>query len=118
MDSHASPADHDSIDTSVLDELPDILGELIDIFLDDTPVRLKSMQEAVLGGDAEGSEAAAHALKSSCAQLGALRLSELCRQVEMAGKARDLTGMTDVAREAGEEYERVSAALTRMKNAA
>lgn len=126
MDSHHASAGPNPIDTAVLDELrlfqeeggPDILGELIDIFLDDTPGRLQDMQQAVNGGDAESSESAAHALKSSCAQLGALHLSELCRQVEMAGKARDLTGMVDVARAAGDEYARVRDALTRLKDAA
>ena len=84
------------IDESRLDELrmlsddqrPDILGELIDIFLDDTPAQLMALAHALDLSDPEPVMQHGHSLKSSCAQLGAIQLSELCRQLEAMGRAK------------------------------
>ncbi|RKY19150.1 MAG: hypothetical protein DRQ55_11445 [Planctomycetota bacterium] len=120
MDGGASEQEQPpTIDAAVLDELrqfqdvdgPDILCELIGIFLDDTPPRLESLYTAVDAGDAAGIEQAAHALKSSCAQLGALTLSELCRQLELLSKSGDLQGADLLAEQARLEYTCVDTAL-------
>ena len=66
--------------------------------------------------DPEGVAAAAHALKSSCAQLGALDLSELFKQLERLGREGDLADAPGLARQASEEYVRVEAALRRMRD--
>ncbi|MFT7465536.1 MAG: two-component system sensor histidine kinase/response regulator, partial [Pseudohongiellaceae bacterium] len=114
------------IDDSVLDELrafqcddaPDILTELIDIFLDDTPPRLVSMVAAIGSGDTAVAEAEGHALKSSCAQLGALGLSEICRQVEMAGKQDTIAAVQPLAEQAQDEFRRVKDTLLSMRQVA
>jgi signal transduction histidine kinase/CheY-like chemotaxis protein/HPt (histidine-containing phosphotransfer) domain-containing protein len=108
-----------AIDDAALDELrqfqdvdgPDILGELIDIFLSDTPPRLESLYKAVAEDDASAAEQAAHALKSSCAQLGALVLSDLCRRIELQGKTGELQGADLLAEQARLEFVRVEDAL-------
>ncbi|MCB9898754.1 MAG: Hpt domain-containing protein, partial [Planctomycetes bacterium] len=103
------------IDASALDELreygPEVLGELIDIFLEDTPNRLDELWKAVECGDAHGTEQNAHALKSSCAQLGALELSELCKKLEMLGRSGDLHGADLLAQQARTEFADVRTAL-------
>ena len=106
------------LDTSKLDELRmlsdddmDLLGELIDIFLDDTPARMLDLAAAVQAGDPEASMQNAHALKSSCAQLGAMQLSEFCKQVEAMGRAGDVSAAGPVVAAAQAELERVKVAL-------
>lgn len=110
------------LDTAALDELRDygaeILIELIDIFLDDTPNRLRELQAAVMAGDAHATEQAAHALKSACAQLGAANLSTMCRDLEAKGRAGDLDGAPALVVRALTEWQRVESALTAEKNAA
>ena len=110
------------LDMSALDELreygAEILVELIDIFLDDTPTRLNDLQRAVQEVDAHGTEQAAHALKSACAQLGAAHLSSMCRDLEAKGRAGDLDGAPLLVERALAEFGRVHAALTAEKNAA
>lgn len=86
----------------------DFLVELIDVYLDDTPTRLAQLRQALDGGDAETMTREAHTLKSSSANVGAMALSALAQQVELAGR----NGRTDcVAGEIG----RMSAIFARVK---
>lgn len=115
----ASPIDDSKLDDLRMlsdDDGPDILGELIDIFLDDTPARLIEMANAVAVGDAEGTMQNGHALKSSCAQLGAMQLSEYCRQLEAMGRSQDITAAQPVLAAAQAEFERARAALLAVKS--
>lgn len=123
-----TPPDSDrpvTLDTSPLQELrdfaddggPDLLGELIDIYLDDTPPRLTQLVEASKSGDALGVRESAHALKSACAQLGAMYLSEICRQLEAMGRAEQLDGAIPLAEEALFEFGHVKQALLAEKQA-
>ncbi len=74
-----------SIDSSVLEGLrdlqqkgePDILAEFVELFLDDTPVRLKALRAAVEEGDERSVERTAHALKGSCENIGVARMAVL-----------------------------------------
>ena len=125
MSSLPAPQDDPSpIDESVLDELrqfqdvdgPDILDELIGIFLADTPPRLVAMAQSVADEDATGAEHAAHALKSSCAQLGALVLSDICRRIEALGRSGELSGADLLAEQARLEFIRVVAALEALRS--
>ena len=112
-----------AVDESVLEELkafqcddgPDILTELIDIFLDDSPPRLAAMSAAMTTSESAVAEAEGHALKSSCAQLGALGLSEICRQIEQAGKQDDIGTAEPLVEQALIEFKRVEQALLAMR---
>jgi signal transduction histidine kinase/DNA-binding response OmpR family regulator/HPt (histidine-containing phosphotransfer) domain-containing protein len=66
------------------------VAELIELYLSDTPPLLESLQQACDARDAAVVRRTAHTLKSSSASFGALRLSSLCRDVEMMGKAGTL----------------------------
>jgi len=73
---------------------PELFAELVGLFLDDTPKRLEALCSALEQQDPVAVEQAAHALKSSAANLGAFALSDLLRQIECAGKDGDLTMAT------------------------
>ena len=90
---------------------PEILTELIDTFLEDGPHLLADMRQAVEKGDAGGLRLAAHGLKSNSADFGATVLSELCRELEMMGKAGVLEGAFERLEQAEVEHKRVRAAL-------
>jgi HPt (histidine-containing phosphotransfer) domain-containing protein len=83
----------------------DIVTEFIDLFLADLAPRLVAIRKATTLGDPEPVRAAAHALKSASAYVGALELSRKCMELEAAAKARDLEQVLqlseEVAREAG-----------------
>jgi PAS domain S-box-containing protein len=90
---------------------PDIIQELGSMFLDRTPARIGTMRDAIAMGDAKTLKREAHNLKSSSANLGALRLSDLCKDLELLGRLGDLGGAMDLMDKAEEEFGRVRKAL-------
>jgi len=86
---------HAVLDLSVIEELrelggeeePDLVLELIGIFLEDTPKRLAEMTSALEEGNLEGMLRAAHTLKSSAANMGGLALRDVCIEMERTAKA-------------------------------
>lgn len=78
----------------------ELLGELITLFLADSPPRIEAVREAIAGNDATGVVRAAHALKSSAANLGAQNVAMLCQRLESVGRSGQLGG-------AGELFQRL-----------
>lgn len=64
----------------------DILVELIDCFLTETPAMLQTLQAALPLADVVAIKVTAHTLKSSSAILGALPFAILCQQIERLAK--------------------------------
>jgi len=77
----------DSLDGDV-----DFLKELVDAYLDSTPGLLAAMRQATAAGDAAGLQRAAHTLKSGSANMGALALAALCKQLEDMGRSGSVDG--------------------------
>ncbi len=71
---------------------PSILNKIIDLYSETAPDLLARMREAVETGDAQGLRQAAHSLKSSSANLGAVAFAQHCRELEMQAKSGELTG--------------------------
>ena len=82
------------LDTDILDDLQAMLGEevdrLVDVFLDDTPRLIKALENAAAGPDYDALRDAAHSLKSSAANLGAMSLSAAAKRVELAAREKSL----------------------------
>jgi HPt (histidine-containing phosphotransfer) domain-containing protein len=93
------------------DDDPGLFSELVGMFLSDTPERLRALTEALDHNDPGALERAAHALKSSSANLGALGLSVLFRDIEAAGRAKDLSKAAPLVARTQPEFQRVEAAL-------
>ncbi len=68
-------------------ENPGFYSDLAAAYLKDLPGRLAAIKEAAASGDAEALRQAAHALKGSSANVGALRLNKICRALEAAARA-------------------------------
>jgi CheY-like chemotaxis protein len=83
------------IDQEVLDELRAMLGgevdRLIDVFLEDTPRLVSALEAAASSGpDYAALRDAAHSLKSSSANLGAMSLSAAAKRIEMGARQQSL----------------------------
>jgi HPt (histidine-containing phosphotransfer) domain-containing protein len=90
---------------------PALVRKVVHAFLADTPARLAQMREAAGTGDAEALRKAAHGLKSSCANVGAERMAELCKELEAIGRSGDTDGARRLLNDAEVEFERVGVAL-------
>jgi len=91
---------------------PDLVGQLIALFFADAAPRLDALREAAARGDAATLLREAHALKGSCASLGARAMTALCAELETLARAGDLTGVPAVLAGLVVEDDRVRAALT------
>jgi CheY-like chemotaxis protein/HPt (histidine-containing phosphotransfer) domain-containing protein/two-component sensor histidine kinase len=68
----------------------DLLEQVIALFQQETPRLLGALHEASIRDDAEALQFAAHSMKSSSAHVGAVQLAGLCKELEMAARAKDL----------------------------
>ena len=98
------------LDAEVIVELREVLEDefaaLLRHFLNDLPLPFDRSQTAIDRGDAGELYRVAHQLKSSCGSLGAMRLTELVRRLERAGRENalgDAAAMLDCARAVGAE---------------
>ena len=111
--------DADLLDEGILADLMASTGddigfvrELIQTYLTDTPMQFHGMSEAVDADDAAALVRPAHTLKSSSATVGAMRLSSLARELEMAGRSGSLDGSARIGLDAARaEWQAVAAAL-------
>jgi HPt (histidine-containing phosphotransfer) domain-containing protein len=91
---------------------PDMLAEIVGLYLGRAPELLQAMQEAVANKDAEPLRIAAHTLKSSSANVGARVLADLCRELEELGRSGSLDNAASKLSLLYDEYRRVDAALS------
>jgi signal transduction histidine kinase/HPt (histidine-containing phosphotransfer) domain-containing protein/BarA-like signal transduction histidine kinase len=63
---------------------PDFLAGLLAEFVDDLSGRVQTIRAGLANRDCRAVHEAAHALKSSCGQLGAWRMQELCQRLELS----------------------------------
>jgi signal transduction histidine kinase/DNA-binding response OmpR family regulator len=82
---------------------PSLIDKIIVIYLQTTPNLLQELRQALDASDADRMRKAAHSLKSSSANVGAMKLSELCKEVEILGKCGSTKGagmfMANIERE-------------------
>jgi CheY-like chemotaxis protein len=65
---------------------PDLVTELIQLYLGDLPDRIEGIRSAIGRADSEALRREAHRLKGSSQQMGAARLAALCKELENLGK--------------------------------
>ncbi len=73
----------------------ELLRELCQIFLEESPKLLEKLRQAVTAGDADAVMRAAHSLKGESSYLGAGGTSQAARQLEEMGRSNDLSRAGD-----------------------
>lgn len=89
----------------------EFLQELVEIYLDDTDLRVKELTEELNKPDAEAFGRTAHKVKGSSANMGAIGLMDLAHKLEQMGKGGELSEAAATLKALTEEYERVKLAL-------
>ena len=93
------------LDPDVLCALRDVMenefSTLIDTFLADSEERLQQLSVAT---DATGILETAHSFKGSSSNMGATRLAELCHDLELRAKERNLSGIEALVAEITREF--------------
>src|ERR1044072_1816135 len=116
---HSSDGIDNEIDLSVLlsldraqaDGEPDLIVELIDLYLDEGSERVASMSNLLAAGDNLSLVRGAHTLRGSSATMGAGRLALLCEAIEHIAKRGLLQDCAALIDEAEREFVRVRESL-------
>ncbi|MBD1834762.1 response regulator [Cyanobacteria bacterium FACHB-472] len=118
--SSSSPLDfRDAINTEVLQSFleqmgginSDLVEDLVECYLEDSPTLLQKMKKAINNGDAIALEGAAHTWKANSATFGAIQLAELCRQMEAMSHEKNFSAASALISAMELEYTKVKAAL-------
>lgn len=110
-------ADEPPFDAAALERLKrfggdTLLGKMIALFLESAPARLESARDALARNEVADVELALHSLKSSAAQLGALRMQRLSARGEQQARTGSLDGLRALTDELDQELARVREWLT------
>ena len=112
-DMSATPLDLEtiaSIRALAGDSGDDFLREIIGIFLEDTPLRFAEMDEALRAGDASKLARAAHSIKGSSSNVGALTLRTEAEALEQKSH-HSLDGAAEALANLRQEFDRTKLAL-------
>jgi PAS domain S-box-containing protein len=94
------------------DDDPEIMAELVELFLLDTTEQLANLRQTIQEGDPEQLRKDAHTLKGSSVSLGLKRLSTISRELEQIARQGTFEGVTEKMSQLEAEYERIEEALT------
>ncbi|MDH3467906.1 MAG: PAS domain-containing protein [Gammaproteobacteria bacterium] len=88
-----------------------VVGRIVQAYLKQSKQHVAQLSEAAAKRDALGVQSAAHTLKSSSAQVGAVTLSELCEELEAMGRSQAIEDVDKHVAALGPVYARVREAL-------
>lgn len=91
---------------------------LASLYLEDAPKHIDALRRAAAAGDHEATWRAAHAFKSSCANIGAHRLVAICNNIEKGGRNEVAEVLPPLLNALEAEYAGVVAALEHVSSAA
>ncbi|WP_437805026.1 ATP-binding response regulator [Sorangium sp. So ce1078] len=90
---------------------PDVVTEVIELFLTEAPTRVASMREAAARGALGELERLAWALYESADKLAAFNLKELCARLDREARAGTIESATEAVQAIAREVERVQSSL-------
>jgi HPt (histidine-containing phosphotransfer) domain-containing protein len=104
-----------SLDLNLINDLRELMEDefnsLIEIYLNDSVVRMQQLELAVQQKDGTQIRHAAHSLKGSSSNIGAEELAAQCQKLEEMGKNNELENITGQAEMVQQELTRVQAEL-------
>jgi HPt (histidine-containing phosphotransfer) domain-containing protein len=86
---------------------PDMVQQVLTLFLEDATLRLDDIANAIDRRDGPALQRAAHTFKGAAASIGASRLQEPCRELELLGKNSTLDDAPRLLERVREEFARV-----------
>ena len=107
-----------TLDREIVQELQSVMGSefrtLVESFERDSRQRLQTLEEAVDRAAADEVRQTAHSFKGSSGNLGALELSQLCLELEQAGRSGDLEPAPELLQRIREAFERARRELEQL----
>ena len=112
----------DVLDPVVIDGLrqltppgePDVLNEVLAMFLKEVPPRIERLRTFWAAGNILEMQRAAHSLKGSAGNIGADALHQICRQLDDKGRSGDLSGLEPLIDALAVEFDKVEGEIRRL----
>ncbi len=119
MEKHLTYLNPETVEevTDMMDGDTESLVDLIDTLMETTPELMHELSTGVDQRDAVAIREAAHALKSSSAQMGAQRFSDICKEMEEKGKNGDVDSAISLFPSLQQEQGLMLGAMNEWKNA-
>lgn len=92
---------------------PGSTQRIVETFFADVPVKLGALRAGLAGGDGDAVSRTAHTLKGGCPYVGAVRLYELCEEVEAAMAAGDFEGAAEMVDQIDREVPALRSSIDR-----
>jgi HPt (histidine-containing phosphotransfer) domain-containing protein len=93
---------------------PDVLAEVLTLFLEEVPPRIVRLRNAWQARNIEEVHRCAHSLKGSAGNIGARRLHAVCAELDDKGKSGDLTAVAPLVDTLSAEFDKVEAEIRRI----
>jgi HPt (histidine-containing phosphotransfer) domain-containing protein len=93
---------------------PDVLTEVLKLFLEEVPPRMTRLRNAWSSGNIEEMQRAAHSLKGSAGNIGAQSMFDVCRQLDGLGRAGSLESASTLVDALDVEFDKVQAEIRRL----
>ena len=111
--------DTPALDLSVLesrrgpqrDEEPDKLARIVGLFIEDVPLRLDELRQALERGEAQRVEETAHMLKGGSGYMGAVQMARICAGIQALGASGELSRAPQLLDDLEVEFKRIRPAL-------
>lgn len=110
----------DAVDNAKFDEFVatiggdfDLVGEIVETYIREAAGQLNAIDSSISLPDVQTLYRASHSLKSSSAQLGVMALSNVSAQIEAIARDGSIDGVSELATQAREEYDRAKRELER-----
>jgi HPt (histidine-containing phosphotransfer) domain-containing protein len=94
------------------DDNDEFLREIAGIFFEDTPLRITELDESLQAADLPKFARAAHSIKGSSSNLGAMALRAAAEKLEHHARTAGLTNVGPLLADVKTEFARAHAALT------
>lgn len=108
----AQPPLDDTVVNSLHETVGEVFADLVLVYLEETAELLQNLQNALNEDDLDAARRLAHSIKSSSANMGALRLSDMAHGLESVSDSK--TGLPDASLMSG-EFDRVAQALRELE---
>jgi HPt (histidine-containing phosphotransfer) domain-containing protein len=112
----------DVLDPAVIESLrqltppgePDVLKEVLSIFLQEVPPRIDRLRTFWAAGNIKELQRAAHSLKGSAGNIGARDLHDISRQIDDQARTGDLSGLAPLVDALAAEFGKVEVEIRRL----
>jgi HPt (histidine-containing phosphotransfer) domain-containing protein len=91
--------------------MDDDFGNLLIGYLEAAPGLIREIEAGILDGDAQQVILPAHSLKSSSANVGAMKLSALANRLELAARQGDLAAITGAFEQLNQSFDTAGSVL-------